>query len=103
MSPSASVSTYDRPVPVHTAVASDAVAMAFDRPVPVHSFSVSADASVVAYDRPTPVYVPVSSAHTGTYENVTTTDPTQLKVWDGTQWVRKPYYIWNGSTWVQVT
>ena len=30
-------------------------------------------------------------------------NPTQLKVWDGVQWVRKPYYVWNGSAWVQIT
>ena len=38
------------------------------------------------------------------YENVSNNaNPTQLKVWDGVQWVRKPYYVWNGSAWVQIT
>lgn len=30
-------------------------------------------------------------------------NPTQLNIWDGTQWVRAPYYVWDGSTWTQIS
>lgn len=104
MNPTALIPTYDRPVPVHTAMVSAATSIAFDRSVPVHSLSISTDAYVAIYDRPTPVYDSVvTTTHAATYENITTVDPTQLKAWDGAQWVRRPYYVWNGSTWTQVT
>lgn len=38
------------------------------------------------------------------YENIASnSNPTQLKMWDGGQWIHKPYYVWNGSAWEQVT
>jgi hypothetical protein len=45
-----------------------------------------------------------SGAVLGINENtISQSNPARLKRWDGTQWVRDPYYVWNGTAWVQVT
>ena len=46
----------------------------------------------------------VKNGYTYGYENVANnSNPTQLKRWDGAQWIRSPYYVWNGTAWVHVT
>lgn len=30
------------------------------------------------------------------------TNPAKIHVYDGTQWVRRPDYFWNGTTWQQI-
>jgi hypothetical protein len=34
--------------------------------------------------------------------SVPNTNPGKIWVFDGTQWVRRPDYIWNGTTWTQI-
>lgn len=47
--------------------------------------------------------VSTADAYAYSYENVANNaNPTALKVWDGTQWVVKPYYVWNGNAWQQI-
>lgn len=112
--------TYDRPVPALVVGASTAFATVFDRSTPTITAVFNANADVYTrpipippqslvssiastYDRPVPVATSWRGAAAYSYETDTTANPTQLKRWDGTQWVRSPYYIWNGTAWVQVT
>lgn len=96
--------TFDRPTPTTSAV-QVASAYTYDRPTPVYYLTaISADASAYIYDRPTPVHDQVTSTAVAyTYDSPATTDPTQIHVWDGTQWVRKPFYKWDGANWVPIT
>lgn len=51
-----------------------------------------------------PVTIKRSQASSYIYENtIAQNNPSELMVWDGIQWVHKPYYTWNGSAWAQIT
>lgn len=93
---------YDRPGPVHDQSSTTATSFVYDRPTPVHA-QLSSIACAHTYDRTTPVYAASAVASAYSYDSATDQDPTQIQVWDGAQWVRKPQYVWNGSGWVPIT
>jgi hypothetical protein len=67
-------------------------------------------AQAITYSNELVVYDPLKlqsspRGMTYSYDNVNdpATSPSALKIWDGTQWVAKPYYEWDGTKWVQIS
>ena len=59
--------------------------------------------SIYAYEYPTSGTIYGTNGSVYIYEyTVPNTNPGKIRVWDGTQWVRRPDYIWNGTTWTQI-
>jgi hypothetical protein len=60
--------------------------------------------SVYAYEYPKNYPLPANgNGSIYAYEYaLPNTNPGKIWVFDGTQWVRRPDYIWNGTTWTQI-
>lgn len=110
MVPDAYVYSYEAPIinPV-VAMVGDAFAYSYEMPYITPVAQPVADGYVFSFENvilnPTN-FSATQDAFDYSYEHVTSAaspNPTSLKVWDGTQWVTKPYYVWNGSAWVQLT
>ena len=62
----------------------------------------SRDGEIFTYEYAIPAVVQTRNAEIFTYEYVTPTPPNSIiKVWNGSAWVRDPFYYWNGTAWVQ--